>query len=391
MPSRSDHICLSPSVFPKLLESPCLYNTAADELYELDEAAFEFVLKCDGTRRLEELDPPAEFLDYCLAEGLLISAPHPLRRSFNVSRAPEPSLRYLELQVTRRCNLRCLHCYQGDPELLDLPTESLLRILEEFERLQGLRLLVSGGEPMLHPDFWRWQEELPRFAFRSVLITNGVLITGENASRLRFHEVQVSLDGLERAHDALRGRDSFVRVLRAIEALREAGIEVSVATMVTALNRDDFPRLEKLLLDLGVREWHVDVPVISGRLSRHRELCLPYDEAASLLRFGWGGGYYTSGGEYACGAHLCAVLPGGEVVKCGFYSDSPVGRVEEGLEVCWRRLRPLRLEDLDCRGCPELFDCRGGCRYRALLHRGHLAPDPVQCLARGIKPKGGEG
>ncbi len=386
-PSKDDYICLADSVFPKLLESPCLYNIATDELYELNEAGFKFSLGCDGTRHLDELEVDEEFLDYCLAENILTWSPHPIPRTFKVNKAAEPSLRYLELQITWRCNLKCQHCYQNNPRSIDLPLSQLRIVLENFNHLQGLRLLVSGGEPMLHPEFWQCQEELPRFALRTILITNGTLITRENASRLRFHEVQVSLDGLETAHDAMRGKGTFARVLASIETLKEIGVEVSVATMVTALNQKDFPELQKLLRQLEVKQWNVDVPVISGRLSRHRKLWLPYREAAAFLSFGWRGGYYASSGDYACGSHLCAVLPNGSVAKCGFYVDTPVGSIEQGLEVCWQRLKPIRLKELACWDCPVVADCRGGCRYRALLYHGGLAPDPVQCFARGFSQR----
>lgn len=384
MPSENDCLCLAPTVFPKALEQPCLYNIATDDLYELDQEAYAFLSSCDGTRRIGELNPAAEFLDYCFKEGLLCFSNGQAVRHFNLAAAPVPSLRYLELQITGRCNLRCRHCYQGDAQApRDLPLSRLLPLLAEFERMQGLRLLISGGEPLCHPQFWALNEALPQFGFRSILITNGVLINRNNAHRLRTHEVQVSLDGQEQAHDGLRGRGSFARTIAAIEALREVGIAVSIATMVTALNKDDFPALAKLMERLGIRTWTVDVPVVAGRLARHRDLLLPWAEAAPLLSYGYGGGLYASSGDYACGAHLCAVLPDGSVSKCGFYSRSPVGHIAEGLENCWRRLPPLRLSQLQC-SCPVVSECRGGCRYRAELYSGPLAPDPVQCCSRGV-------
>lgn len=384
MPSAADFLILAPACFLKELEQPCVYNTATDELYELDGEAFFFLCRCDGTRRLEELSPPADFLDYCLKEGILALTPNPRPRTLRPPEepSPTPSLRYLELQVTARCNLRCRHCYQGEPRAVDLPLEGLLPLLEEFDRMGGLRLLISGGEPLTHPAFYELNEALPGFGFRSILLTNGHLLDREAARRLRVQEVQLSLDGLEGAHDGLRGRGSFRRAVRAAEAVREAGLALSVATMVTALNRGDFPGMEQLLSSWEAKAWTVDVPVMMGRGVENPGLFLPYEEAAPRLAFSFGGGLYSSGGDYACGAHLCAVLPQGSVCKCGYFSSSPVGNIREGLRACWGRLAPLRLEALECR-CPYLRECRGGCRYRAQLWGGGLAPDPVQCLTRG--------
>ena len=98
--------------------------------------------------------------DGCLAEGVLLegaaASPYLLPRP-----APRPSLRYLELLVTDRCNLRCRHCYLGDAPGRDLPLPVLERVAREFEGMQGLRLLISGGEPLLHPDFWAFNALLP--------------------------------------------------------------------------------------------------------------------------------------------------------------------------------------------------------------------------------------
>jgi MoaA/NifB/PqqE/SkfB family radical SAM enzyme len=68
--------------------------------------------------------------------------------------------------------------------------------LEEFEEIQGLRFLLSGAEPLLHPYFWEVNEVLRDYAFRSVLLSKGTLISNEIAKKLRIHEVQISLDGV---------------------------------------------------------------------------------------------------------------------------------------------------------------------------------------------------
>jgi MoaA/NifB/PqqE/SkfB family radical SAM enzyme len=65
--------------------------------------------------------------------------------------------------------------------------------------------MLSGGEPLAWPQLWELNERLGEFALRIVLLTNATLLTRELAERLAVQEVQVSLDGLERGHDSLRG------------------------------------------------------------------------------------------------------------------------------------------------------------------------------------------
>ena len=223
---------------------------------------------------------------------------------------------------------------------------------------------------------------LPEFGFRSVLLTNGTLIDSETAGKLNVHEAQVSLDGMEESHDFLRGRGSFSKALQAIKALLSAGKEVSVATMVHARNLRDFPEMKKLIEHLDIKEWNVDVPCASGNLAVFPEFQVPYPEAAPFLEYSFGGGLYSSSSGYACGSHLCTITAEGLVAKCGFFSHQPAGHIDEGLGVCWRKIKHLKLEELNC-SCQYLDECRGGCRYRALLHKDIIAPDPVQCYLRG--------
>jgi len=380
---RNKYLALSTDCFLKRLENPCVYNITTDELYETNEEAFEFLELCDGSHRIAELKYEEEFVEWCLNEGLLKLTSKGSQRHFILEAAPCPSLRYLELQITARCNLKCLHCYLGEARKIDMPVNTILAGLEEFEKMQGLRLLISGGEPLLHPDFWIINGLLPQFGFRSILMTNGTLVDRQTAEKLNVHEVQISLDGLEHSHDIVRGRGTYKKAINAIKELRRQGKDVSVATMVHAYNLNDFPKLKKLFAEMGIKEWNVDVPSIAGKMAENKELQVPYHEAAPLLEHSFGGGLYTSAPGYACGAHLCTVMPDGDVAKCGFFSEYPAGNIRDGLGNCWERITHIALHELECR-CSFIEECRGGCRYRAKLEKDIYSPDPVQCYFRGV-------
>lgn len=383
MPLPNNYVILSPDCHLKQLEELYVYNVATDDLYETNEQGFEFLKLCDGSHKINELEFEQPFFDWCREEGLLTLSHTSTKRNFSINQAPKPSLRYLELQITARCNLKCLHCYLGSAKPIDLPVKQFRKTLEEFQSMQGLRLLLSGGEPLLHQDFWQLNEMLPDYEFRSVLLTNGTLIDSNTASKLKIHEAQVSLDGMEVSHDALRGKGSFARALQAMKILHANGKDVSVATMVHARNLQDFPEMKSLIESLQIKEWNIDVPCSSGNMSIHKEFQVSYSEAAPFLEYAFGGGLYTSSPGYACGSHLCTVTPEGLVAKCGFFSEQPVGHINEGLHTCWDRIKHLKLEELKCR-CDYLEECRGGCRYRAFLNKDIYAPDPVQCYLRGI-------
>jgi len=388
MPSENKFLILTPHSILKNLEELYLYDIENDELYELNADAYQFLIKIGQGENPPVRREDEEFIRFCLSENLIAFSETPLHREVPPNPSPVPSLRYLELQITNRCNLQCRHCYIPEGSHQDLSIKQIQKVFEEFEEIQGLRLLLSGGEPLLHPDFWEFNNVLRNYAFRSVLLSNGTLITEEVAKRLCVHEVQISLDGMKGGHESLRGKGTFEKTMRAIDHLQGANIRVSVATMIHRRNLSEFDQLGSLLQSKNIAEWNVDVPCLEGRLKANQDFWVPPSEAGRFLSYGYGGGFHGSTKNLTCGAHLCAIIPNGTVCKCGLFSQEPVGSIEEGLRTCWARLPRIEIKDLNC-NCPVTEECRGGCRYRAKLQGGLLQPDLIQCYARGVL-KGGE-
>jgi radical SAM protein with 4Fe4S-binding SPASM domain len=305
-----------------------------------------------------------------------------------VIKSPEPSLRYLELQITDRCNLRCGHCYIGDGNSAnnELSVDRIRHILKEFEDMQGLRVLITGGEPLCHRKFEEINESLSEFLMRKVLFTNGLLLTGRRLRKLNVDEIQVSVDGLEYAHDSLRGKGAFRSAIGAVKKALDTSFEVSVATMVHPVNLDDFDGMERLFKEMGIKDWTVDIPCITGRLEKHTELQITPEQGGKFLRYGYGAGLHSGAPGFACGLHLAAVMADGRVSKCTFYADNFAGRIEDGLRECWKRIEPIRLDELAC-DCRYIESCRGGCRYRALLLGNALGKDLYRCALYDILNK----
>jgi len=385
---RGPFLALAPRCFLRRLEAPSLYDARSDELYELDEEGYRFLASCPPASEAEASPVAAELAGLCRREGLVEESP--AQRPVATPAAPPlvPSLRYLLVHVTDRCTLRCRHCFIGPSAGRDLPLPEILAAAAEFAALQGLRFIVSGGEPTIHPDFPRLNERLPEHPFRSILLTNGTTLDRAAARALRFDEVQVSLDGTEEAHDALRGRGSFRRALAGLRHLVDAGIPSSVATVVTAENLERFDELEELLRGLPLRGWSIDVPCPAGAMLEHPALLPDPARAAALMGRSFGGGFYGSSGDGACGSHLAAVMADGTVDKCGYFGGRGGGQLRGSLAAAWARLPRWRTAELSCR-CSQLPDCRGGCRFRAQAHGDLLGPDPAMCSLRGV-PLGGD-
>ena len=116
------------------------------------------------------------------------------------------------------------------------------------------------------------------------------------------------------------------------------------------------------------------------------------DAAKALKEYGWGHTFEDSSNIYACGAHLAAIMSNGDVAKCGFFEDNPVGNINrDPLLSCWEQIKDnwiWGLDALNCRelDCPHLADCKGGCRFRAFQYSKNLmGEDPVKCGIYGFK------
>lgn len=370
---------LSPHVCLKWLETPAVYHLKTDELYELDQSSFDFLKACSVAEGCASAEK--EFMDYCIREGILVNNRVSLKRP-QLIKSPEPSLRYLELQITDRCNLRCKHCYidhTSAPESFhELSLNQIKTVLHEFEELQGLRVLITGGEPLLHKDFDAINSMLPDLLLRKVLFTNGLLLDRELLINLHVHEIQISIDGLEQAHDTLRGAGTFARSMESIRLCLEMGFEVSISTMVHADNLNDFDNMEMLFRKMGIRDWTVDVPCISGRLADNEISQVSPETGGKYLKYGFGEGLHSGGEGFGCGLHLMSVMADGKMTKCTFYADRSVGTVDDGLRKCWQKIAPIRLSDLTC-DCAYLASCRGGCRYRAEVLGDACGKDLYRC------------
>ncbi len=383
---------LSPEFVLRKLEKPYVYNISDDQLYELDDEAFGFLKKCNGATPFSMLVQDAgedsrESIEYMLNEGIIRRQETAALRKIKAPHSPVPSLRYLLLNITNKCNLKCKHCYLGESGNKELETKLFEKAVSQFENIGGLKLMISGGEPLLHSKFQELMGILPSYELRVVVLSNGTLIRKKEAEKLSEYvdEVQVSIDGIK-SHDLLRGKNSYDMAMRGISALQDYGIPVSIATMVHRYNAGEFGDMKKLFSELEVLSWSADVPCAAGNLKVNKDYMLPPEDAAPLLNYGFGAGAHESTGDYTCGSHLCAVSPDGAVSKCGFFEDEPVGDVN-GLEAAWTKLCKnylWKLDELDCHSCKVIKDCRGGCRFRAKQYKGILAPDPLLCHANGI-------
>lgn len=201
----------------------------------------------------------------------------------------DPRLIWLFFEITSRCNLRCKHCGSSCSSKGALLTVEDVRRTLETVLSEDPMICLTGGEPMMHPDFFEIASCVHSMGFPWGMTTNATLIDEKAAIRLKragMGTVSVSLDGMEASHDALRQQNGAWRAaVEGLKALQKAGFEPQVTTV---LHRENFGELEPLYLflcSLGIKSWRpINVEPI-GRACESSDMLLTSDQMARLLSF----------------------------------------------------------------------------------------------------------
>ena len=156
--------------------------------------------------------------------------------------------------ATRRCNLKCVHCYAHakDKEFSDeLSTAEGRAVIDDLADFGVPVILFSGGEPLVRKDLPELAEYAVKKGMRAVISTNGTLITANMARTLKkigLSYVGISLDGMEDINDRFRGvKGAFKSALKGIENCQAAGIKVGLRFTVNKFNVDEIPAIFDLL------------------------------------------------------------------------------------------------------------------------------------------------
>jgi 12,18-didecarboxysiroheme deacetylase len=160
---------------------------------------------------------------------------------------------------TRRCNLRCRHCYSRSADRhyeSEMTTDEGFALLEDLARFGAPVVLFSGGEPLTRPDLLDLVARAVQLGLRAVISTNGTLIDEAKAARLKeigLSYVGISLDGMRPTNDLFRGVEgAYDRALAGLRNCLKAGVKVGLRFTITRSNAADIPALFDL-----VREEHV--------------------------------------------------------------------------------------------------------------------------------------
>jgi len=173
---------------------------------------------------------------------------------------------------TRRCNLRCLHCYSSSESNQfsdELTTARAKQLLSELADANCPVVLFSGGEPLLRDDLFELLAEAKRLGLRTVISSNGTLLDSGTAGQLAgagVSYVGISIDGDEKFHDSFRQlKGCFKAALAGIENCKKAGIKTGLRFTITKANSAQIPTVFDISAKAGVRRICFYHLIRSGR------------------------------------------------------------------------------------------------------------------------------
>ena len=192
--------------------------------------------------------------------------------------------------MTRRCNLKCVHCYAQavDPNGQDeISTAKAKEIIDDLAAFGAPVMLFSGGEPLVRQDLVELASYATSKGMRAVISTNGTLITKEKARELKdvgLSYVGISLDGTEETHDKFRGvPGSYKKAIEGVENCKAEGLKVGLRFTINKRNWTEVPSIFRVLRDLEVPRACFYHLVYSGRGSELIKEDLDHAETRQLL------------------------------------------------------------------------------------------------------------
>lgn len=193
-------------------------------------------------------------------------------------------------EITNACNANCIHCGSKSGRRRDneLTEEECLHLCDELKELGCEHVTLMGGEFFLNPHWEKVCERLMSHKINIGPLTNGLLLNTENIQKLKNlgqHVIYVSIDGVGKTHDYMRGVPGlFDKVVANIKAAKEAGLLIGINTAISAVNYRELDDIFEFLSELGVRVWQMQVVENVGWAKENPELDMSVADLYEVAR-----------------------------------------------------------------------------------------------------------
>ena len=380
---------------------------------DIDALAGKFETRYSGSSREEIKEGVISTIEQLVDFGLVDLRREPCASCEVTEKKAQLSLELVYFEVTRACNLRCIHCYNeaGVKREKELKTEEILRIIESLAQAGVVDVVLTGGEPFIRKDIFTIIKAIKDNKMRFSVFTNGILISPAIAAELAAYEprfVAISLDGAEaKIHEKIRGRSTFDKTVRAIKMLKSNGIKVRINHTLTLESTAQLGGFMKLMGELGVDDVYFDRFDSLGRGKEHAGMVIPVERGSEIksiidkysreenvpvMNYSPKVNIREADDGNMCGVGLssCYIKANGEMSFCPVMSaeEFTVGNVLENSVALlwnsgkWNSLRGATADTIaGCKECPGKSICLGGCKAKAYNEFGSFShPDRWSCF-----------
>ena len=271
-------------------------------------------------------------------------------------------------EITRACNLTCKHCLNnsGNRLLREFSDKQIIAVINDIYSTGVQEIRFTGGEPLVVPSIFKYIYKARNLGLRVSMGTNGVLIDSQVAKKLAsagLNIIIVSIDGMEKQHDHIRGKGSFKKAIMGIQSLLDVGISVRINTVAMRSNMEEIPYVVEYFfqrnIPIMIRRFipsgraddiktemltEVDYAILRNKLqsflSNKKEIVkghyLKDDKVGVRIKLPFE--------RHSCSAghRSLVILSEGNVQTCGFLSsfgEPPIGNLKkERLASLWQRL-----------------------------------------------------
>ncbi|MGI6376306.1 MAG: radical SAM protein [Anaerolineae bacterium] len=314
------------------------------------------------------------------------------------------------LELTERCNLACRHCYISQPvgaamaRARELSTERVTALLDAMVSAGTLFLALTGGEPLLRPDFDTVYRAARERGLLVTVMTNGTLLTPEIADlfvELRPRAIEITMYGAteETYERVTQAPGSFARFRRALDLLRERSLPLMLKSVLLTLNRHELAMMRALAREFtatfrydGLLWPRLDGSTAPLAYQLPVEELLALDRADPEREAGWRRLAGLAGGEtvrseyvYSCGAglHTYHIDSVGRMSICTMARRPAFDLAKMGFDAAWQRLgaerERKRVLDTPCRTCSVGALCTQCPGWSQAVHGDDEAPVEFVC------------
>jgi len=178
-------------------------------------------------------------------------------------------------EITKRCNLDCLHCISLVGSKRELGKKSALRIIDILKDWGCKEIYFTGGEPLTRQDIFSIFKKVKENKMKVGLLSNGTLINSKNIKQIKNYvdEIGISLDGASiETNDIIRGSGSFKKTIKAIDYIKEQKIPITLYVTICKLNINDFENILKLAKSLKIKSIRVNEITLRGRAFKNKKI-----------------------------------------------------------------------------------------------------------------------